>query len=249
MLFGLALATPVAGATATPLIIGGTQPTQEYGFVASMQSTDGEHHCGASLIDEQWLVTAAHCVDGKKPGDVRYRIGTTDRTSGGELVEPDEFVTHPQSKQQQAGYDIALVHLSKPAQAEPVEIASSAPQTGTELHLLGWGQTCATPKCGEPPVQLKELTTTTTEPANCTGSDNPFDSSRELCIDNQEGKASACYGDSGGPAVVRNGSGYALVGATSRGQAENCTEKPGIYTSVVAHADWISQTTGGDRSR
>ncbi|MER6989204.1 serine protease [Saccharopolyspora hirsuta] len=243
-LVGLALATPVANAAATPLIIGGTEPAQTYSFIASMQSTDGQHHCGASLIDQQWLVTAAHCVDGQKPGDVQYRIGTSDRTSGGELVKPDKFIAHPKSKQQQAGYDIALVHLSEPAQSEPVEIAAEQPQPGTALHLLGWGQTCGTPKCGEPPVKLKELDTKTTAPANCTSSDNPFDSTRELCIDNQGGKASACYGDSGGPAVVREGSGYALVGATSRGQAENCAEKPGIYTSVVAHADWISRTIG-----
>ncbi|GAA4616856.1 trypsin-like serine protease [Saccharopolyspora hordei] len=248
VLAGLALAAPVAGAKATPLIIGGGPAPQDHSFIASMQSTDGQHHCGASLIDQEWLVTAAHCVDGQQPSNVQYRIGSSDRTSGGELVEPDEFVVHPQAKQQQAGYDLALVHLSRPVQAEPIAIADSAPQPGTTLQLLGWGQTCPTPKCGEPPVQLKELETTTTEPANCTGSGEPFDASRELCIDNQQGRASACYGDSGGPAVVREGSGYALVGATSRGLAESCTEKPGVYTSVSAHADWISQVIGSGGS-
>lgn len=248
MLAGLALAAPTASAVVTPFIIGGTQPTQTYSFMASMQSTDGKHHCGASLIDEQWLVTAAHCVEGQQPSNVQYRIGTTDRTSGGELVKPDKFVAHPKSEQKQAGndiatgYDIAMVHLSQPVQAQPIKIASTPPQPGTALQLLGWGQTCGTPKCGEPPKTLKELETKTVTPANCTSSQDPFDPARELCIDNKAGKVNACYGDSGGPAVVQEDSGYTLVGATSRGLAENCSEKPGIYSNLVAHTDWINET-------
>jgi secreted trypsin-like serine protease len=243
MLASLALAAPTAGAApAKPFIIGGTGATQTYSFVASMQSTDGQHHCGASLIDKQWLITAAHCVDGQQPSNIRYRIGSTDRTSGGELVTPDKFVAHPQSKQTQAGYDVALVHLPQPVQAEPIKIAGTSPQPGTALRLLGWGQTCPSPGCGEPPRTLQQLDTKTVDPAQCSGAGNAFDAQRELCIDNQGGKASACYGDSGGPAVVRDGSGFALVGATSRGQTENCPDKPGIYSNVVAHTDWINQT-------
>ncbi|MGW5641742.1 S1 family peptidase [Saccharopolyspora sp. NPDC003752] len=246
ILASLALAATTAAAA--PFVIGGGQATQTYGFMASMQSTDGKHHCGASLIDKEWLVTAAHCVDGQQPGNVQYRIGTTDRTSGGEVVKPDKFVAHPKSKQKQggsdvsAGYDVALVHLSNPVQEQPIKIATTAPESGTALQLLGWGQTCGTPKCGEPPVKLKELDTKTLAPANCSSSQDGFDSARELCIDNQEGKVNACYGDSGGPAVVQDGSEFELVGATSRGMAENCAEKPGIYSNVVAHADWINQT-------
>lgn len=240
VLLSLALAAPTAGAVATPLIIGGTKATQTYSFMASMQSLDGQHHCGASLIDKQWLVTAAHCVDGQQPGNVQYRIGSADRTSGGELVKPDKFVPHPKSKQERAGYDIAMVHLSQPVQVLPIKIAATSPKPGTALHLLGWGQTCGTPNCGEPPQTLKELDTKIAAPAGCTL--DSFDTARELCIDNQGGKVSACYGDSGGPALVREGDGFVLVGATSRGQAENCAEKPGIYSNVVAHTDWINET-------
>ncbi|MEV0049871.1 serine protease [Saccharopolyspora shandongensis] len=242
------LALAATSATAAPFVIGGSQATKTYSFMASMQSTDGQHHCGASLIDKQWLVTAAHCVDGKKPGDIQYRIGTTDRTSGGEVVKPDKFVAHPKSKQKQAGsdvstgYDLALVHLSRAVQEQPIKIATTSPEDGTALQLLGWGQTCGTPKCGEPPVKLKELDTKTLAPTSCSSSPDGFDSARELCIDNKAGKVNACYGDSGGPAVVQDGNDLALVGATSRGLAENCAEKPGIYSNVVAHADWINQT-------
>ncbi|MGP4014877.1 S1 family peptidase [Saccharopolyspora sp. 5N708] len=248
MLASLALAAPTAGAAATPFIIGGTDATQTYSFMASMQSSDGEHHCGASLIDKQWLVTAAHCVDGKKPSDIQYRIGSTDRTSGGELVKPDKFIAHPKSKQKQAGedvstgYDIAMVHLSEPVQAEPIKIAATSPKPDTALELLGWGQTCGTKDCGDPPQTLQELDTKAVDPANCTSSEVAFDSARELCIDNQDGKVNACYGDSGGPAVVREDSGFALVGATSRGLAEKCSDKPGIYSNLVAHTDWINET-------
>ncbi|GDY30326.1 S1 family peptidase [Gandjariella thermophila] len=240
-LASLAMAAPAASASpAHPFIIGGTPATQTYSFMASLQSPDGQHHCGASLIDKQWLVTAAHCVEGQQPSNMRIRIGSTDRTSGGEFVTPDKFVPNPQASQTQAGYDIALIHLPQAVQAAPVKIAGTSPTPGTALRLIGWGQTCPSQGCGEPPQQLQQLDTKTVDPSQCNG--GAFDAQRELCIDNQGGKASACYGDSGGPAVVHDGDGWALVGATSRGQAQNCPDKPGIYTNVVAHTDWIKQT-------
>jgi secreted trypsin-like serine protease len=248
VLAGLALSLPTAGAApglAQPFIVGGHDATQTYSFMASMQTTDGQHNCGASLIDKQWLVTAAHCVVDQEPSKFQYRIGTTDLTSGGELATPDKFVVNPKYDPQNTGdYDIALVHLAKPVQAAPIKIAGTSPQPGTEVREIGWGLTCPVRGCGEPPQKLQELDTKVVDAAQCTSKDSPFDGDRELCMDNHGGQASACYGDSGGPAVVHDGDGFALVGATSRGQTASCPEKPGIYTNVVAHVDWIKQTLG-----
>jgi len=253
VLAGLALGVPTAAsapdAGARPLIVGGHDATQPYSFMASMQTTQGEHNCGASLIDKQWLVTAAHCVEGQQPSGFQYRINTPDRTNGGEIGTPDKFVVNPKYDPQNTGdYDIALVHLAKPVQAEPIKISGTSPKPGTDVREIGWGLTCGTRGCGEPPQKLQELDTKTVDGAQCTSQESPFDDQRELCMDNHGGQASACYGDSGGPAVVKEGNGFALVGATSRGQTANCPDKPGIYTNVVAHTDWIKQTIGSGGS-
>ena len=53
----------------------------------------------------------------------------------------------------------------------------------------------------------------------------------------------ACYGDSGGPLLVREGDAWAQVGVVSRG--EGCAAFPGLYADATALREWILTTTGG----
>ncbi|WP_158887072.1 S1 family peptidase [Amycolatopsis anabasis] len=235
------------GAGAQPLIVGGEDATETYSFMGSMQTTDGDHNCGASLINSEWLVTAAHCVTDpstNKPHDPsqwQYRIGTTDRTQGGEVAKVDKFIAHEKWDWNGPGqYDIAVAHLAAPVKAAPIEIGKS-PAPGADVREIGWGLTCPNRGCGDAPVKLQQLDTKIAEDAKC---GSQYDAESELCMDNKGGKASACYGDSGGPAVVKDGDKWTLVGATSRGQTASCPEKEGIYTDVTAYTDWISQQTG-----
>ncbi|MGH3625051.1 MAG: S1 family peptidase [Sciscionella sp.] len=234
-----------AASVESPDIVGGTAATENYSFMASMQGTkDGDPNCGASLIKPDWLVTAAHCVNGQEPAQWRYRIGSTDRTTGGELAVPDQFVTHPKYDPTDTGdYDIALVHLARSVTAKPVPIATRSPAHGTAIRELGWGLTCPKRGCGAAPTSLRQVDTSVVTDASCGGKDSPFDPARELCLDNNGGRASTCFGDSGGPALVFTARGWSLAGVTSRGQTLACPERPGIFTDVSAHAAWIAEQT------
>ena len=53
----------------------------------------------------------------------------------------------------------------------------------------------------------------------------------------------ACYGDSGGPLLVREGDAWAQVGVVSRGNG--CAAVPGLYADATALREWILTTTGG----
>ncbi|MFB9305513.1 trypsin-like serine protease, partial [Kibdelosporangium philippinense] len=70
----------------------------------------------------------------------------------------------------------------------------------------------------------------------------------ELCVYGTT-SATACYGDSGGPALVQANGGWQLVGATSRSGGTNSTCGTGtdnaVYTDVVAYRQWIDSTIGG----
>ncbi|MFE0023340.1 S1 family peptidase [Amycolatopsis sp. NPDC059021] len=244
---GFAPAAAAADGPVRPDIVGGADATETYSFMASMQTVDGNQECGASLIKPDWLVTAAHCVAGKEPADWQFRLNSNDRTQGGEVVKADRFVIHPNYLGEAKPSDIALVHVEAPASAAPIAIATESPQPGSSFREIGWGQTCPEPGCGEAPVALQQLDTTVAEPTICQQEPtNNFDPATELCLDNQNGTASACYGDSGGPGLVKNGDKWVLVGATSRGRTPACTELPHIYTNVTTYTTWIDEQTGGN---
>jgi secreted trypsin-like serine protease len=216
-----------------PTIVGGTDANETYSFMASMQSAAGNHRCGSSLITPTWVVTARHCVAGTSPSSLQFRIGSNDRTQGGTVVAARRIVTAPNG-------DVAVVQLAAAVRSAPIVIADSAP-VGSPTRLLGWGQTCPVRGCGGLPVRLKQLDTTVLPDSRCRG----ITRSLELCISNVSGWQGACYGDSGGPAIISVAGRWQLVGATSRGTAGSCGVSPAIYSDVTAQRAWISSIVGG----
>ncbi|MFE2408529.1 S1 family peptidase [Kitasatospora sp. NPDC059408] len=239
----LALAAPGTGASAAPVpsppIIGGGSASQNYSFIVSLQQ-GGQHICGASLISPTWAVTAAHCVAGGTADQFTVRVGSGDRTSGGEVASLARVVPHPNYS---TNNDIALLQLAAPVQATPIALADSAP-AGTATRLLGWGQETPQPGGDNGPDQLKELDTSLL-PSGCA---EGFDASSELCVNNPQGpdgsNQGACYGDSGGPAIAQINGEWRLLGATSRagGTSPTCAVDPSIYTNVTAFKDFIQST-------
>ncbi|RZQ63877.1 S1 family peptidase [Amycolatopsis suaedae] len=235
-----ASALPAAATGAQPFVIGGRDATENYSFMVSMQSANGSHRCGASLITSEWVVTAAHCVGGTKPADLRTRIGSTDRTTGGELVGVKEIVVHPDAEQSMEGNDVALMKLEKPVQAKPITIAPESGGAGTATRILGWGTSCFDQQCGTLPVKLQELDTKIVADNLC---GNGFVAGKELCTDSDTPNAMGCHGDSGGPQLRGRPGEWQLVGATSRDADQDplCATGNGIWSDVTAHRDWIKQ--------
>lgn len=226
-------------ASAQTDLVGGTDADQGYPFMASLQLSSGEHFCGAGLVAPDWLATAAHCVQGRALDGFTARIGSNDRTQGGEVRKPAEIAVHPDYDPDGAGGDLALVRLASPVEASPAGLGTDA-SVGTATRLLGWGQTCPTQGCGGSPVMLQQLDTSIVDGKGCT---TAFNASVELCTGNPDGTKGACYGDSGGPELARAGERWLLVGVSSRPgtKDEKCGTGPSIYTSTVAYRQWIRE--------
>ncbi|MFE7458083.1 S1 family peptidase [Streptomyces sp. NPDC057554] len=243
---GIAIAAPAFTGTANAApnpIVGGEQATSTYSFMGSIQ-VNGSHYCGASLISPGWMVTALHCTygNGALPASaLRVRIGSNDHLSGGTLAGVSQIV-RPSSSPSMAGQDIALLRLSSQVAHTPVPITSATPADNSATRLLGWGQTCPQRGCSSgAPRYLKQLDTKVLPDSSCTGMVN----SRELCIAGTTSNT-ACYGDSGGPALVNRNGRLELAGATSRSGSTSSTCGVGgaVYTDLAAWKSWIQQYTG-----
>ncbi|GAB0189015.1 transmembrane protease serine 11E-like [Grus japonensis] len=238
--------------TGVERIIGGQRAQDgEWPWQASIQ-LDGTHRCGASVISNTWLVTAAHCFRGGK--DPRRWTA-----SFGILLRPpkqkkfirriiihekySDFVLDHQ-------YDVAVVELASAIEFTSDVHSVCLPEASTifpenaSCFVTGWG---ALENDGYSVNQLRQAEVKIISTATCNrrqvygGAITPG----MLCAGYLEGKVDACQGDSGGPLVHANSRGiWYLVGIVSWGDECGKPNKPGVYVRVTYYRNWINSKTG-----
>ena len=113
----------------------------------------GKHQCGAVLIDNIHIITAAHCIIPRAaydvqifPEDLTVVLGTNIRYKNSlkdpnaVVKEVDEFAIHPSYRQEEfnefgpfTGSDIALLKLSEPVKFSPTIWPACVGSSSTEL--------------------------------------------------------------------------------------------------------------------
>jgi len=217
-------------------IIGGTPAAQnEFGGVAALIIAPSGL-CTASLIHEQWLVTAAHCLQGKTTTDVQILFDRLDiRASGGHFNFAAQILIHPGYTGVLGDNDIALIKLADTERGRTVyPVARNVVEIGVELTQVGYGSTAA-PNIGSG-IQRKLVTKSTTCASVGAGA---VDATKVLCFAADDGNGT-CFGDSGGPSFITAGARLIVAGVTSFGANQQCTGYDAA-TMVAAEIAFVDQ--------
>jgi len=220
-----AVAAPSPEPPPVTQVVNGRPATENYSFMVYVSG------CTGSLIKSNWAVTAKHC-----PTPSSVRVGSVDRSSGGTVVTVRRAVNHPR-------IDVKLLELTSSVSYAPAPIPTASGAVGTATRIIGWGQTCPTRGCGSTPRVANELDTSIVADSRCSG----IDAAYEICTNNTNGNAGACYGDSGGPQVRTVSGRWALIGVTSRAgnNSSTCATAPSIYGDLPSIRTWVNQQVGG----
>ena len=226
-------------------IIGGTPTTLgEYPNVVAIEV--GAGLCTGTLVNKNWVLTAAHCVtpsvvmepdQASVTASIKVHFNTLDvfGSAAGTIVTATNSIPDPGFNINALGsHDSGLIQLATPVTnitPTPLNFVAANAPIGVTVTMVGYGETSGTGSGGV--VGVEYVVQQTSQPCGADGSDADL-----LCFSQTDGKGK-CEGDSGGPSYAMLNGHLIEVGSTSYGD-QTCSVF-GADTRIDAEKAWISQ--------
>jgi len=246
----------------TPRIIGGEEASPgAYPWIAALVNADQDAYygqfCAGTLIHPRWVVTAAHCVKRRcsevdeDVKEIDVMLGVHDLENDiGERVKVKRIVSHPSYDYYSHNFDIALLELEKDVSYAALPLVDkNADLDGKDAIIIGWGS--IQPCRYDPPAALQQVSVPIVSNYKCNEAYNtvcnPFlykypITEYMMCAGYGDEEKDSCYGDSGGPIMIKEGDTWKLAGIVSWG--EGCAQPGlyGVYARISKFVDFINET-------
>ena len=247
---GFALGLAASTAAAAPPIIGGTAAkVGDFPTVVAIEV--GQGLCTGTLIADEWIMTAAHCLLPAIVGSpdlptlvksIRVVFESVDVSkAGGRAIGASEVFGDPKFDVNNLGqHDMGLIHLASAydgAAPTPVNFTHDKAPVGVSVAMVGFGESVS----GNPGSAGTELMLSSELTEACAlvpgGMGLPvLSDDNVLCFSQTSGKGK-CEGDSGGPSFAMIGATLTVVGVTSFGD-QDCAQF-GVDTRTDAEHDFL----------
>lgn len=229
-------------------VVGGTNSTEGDWPWDCIMYYNGRLSCGGSIINRNYIVTAAHCTSGVSASLITWDCGLHDRLnkeSWTQSFTTKTITNHPRYNSRNITNDISLCQLNNPVSTYTKYVlpacfpAEGTDYTGANSIATGWGTTSSGGSLARwnQQVQMPILTDSL-----CVSRFVSIDPKLQVCAGVSGGGKDTCQGDSGGPLVAKNPNNlWYLIGLTSWGYG--CGDG-GVYTRTSGYESWVRGIVG-----
>ncbi|XP_041315204.1 coagulation factor X-like [Pyrgilauda ruficollis] len=214
---------------------------------AVLLNEEGEEFCGGTILNENFILTAAHCINQSK--EIKVVVGEVDREKKEQsesMHTVDKIFVHSKFIVETYDNDIALLKLKEPIRFSEYVIAACLPKADFANEVLmnqksgrvsGFGREY---DGGQLPKKLKVLELPYINRSTCKESTYFAVTENMFCAGYDTEQKDACQGDSGGPHVTRYKDTYFVTGIVSWGEGCARKGKYGVYTKLSRFLRWVT---------